>query len=101
MMYDELINYLNSDNGLFLAVAMLGMLGHAIKKYLTHKLRGSIIDYIFFNNPKRSALAVLTTISSSLGIILMGQLPTQLGAFLIMAFTTGYTADSTVNSDEK
>lgn len=99
-MYEEFLKYLTIDNGLFISVVFIGMLGHAIKKYLAKELSGSIIDYLFFRNKKRSALAIFTAFGTAVGIILGEQLPTQIGAFLILAFTTGFTADSTVNTDE-
>ena len=99
-MTQEILNYMTVDNGLFIGLSVLGMLGHAVKKYLYGQLSGSIFDYIWHNNKKRTALAVLTTLGATFGLILGEQLPTQIGAFIMLAFTTGYTADSSVNKDE-
>lgn len=98
-MLEELLTYFTVDNGLFMAISILGMISHAIKKYLTGQLSGSVVDYFFFHNGKRTTLAVLTTVLSVMGLILGEQLPEQIGAFIVLAFTTGFTADSTINSD--
>lgn len=99
-MLTEILKYFTIDNGIFLLIAFAGMFGHAIKKYLTGQLNGSIFSYIFENNPKRTFLAVLTTIGAVAGIILGEQVPTQVGAYIMLAFTTGFTTDSTVNTEE-
>ena len=99
-MWNEFLKYFTVDNGLFISIVMFGMLGHAIKKFWAKELSGSIVDYVFRNNPRRTALAIFTGLSAGVGIILAGQVPTQVGAFVIMAATTGFTADSTVNKDE-
>lgn len=98
-MLEELLKYLTIDNGLFIGIAFLGMLGHAIKKYLTGQLTGSVIDYFFYHNKKRTSLALLTTLGATLSLILGEQIPIQAGSFVVLAFTTGFTADSTINSD--
>lgn len=100
-MFEEVMKYFSLDNGLFIFVAYLGMLGHAIKKYLAGQLRGSVVDYIFLNNRKRTLLAVLSTLGAAVGVIIGDQLPTQAGAYLMLAFTTGYTADSAVNTESE
>lgn len=98
-MYEEIMKYFTIDNGLFILISMIGMLGHAIKKFLAGHLRGSVLDYLIFNNPKRTALAVLSTLAATIGVIIGDQMPTQVGAYIMLAFTTGYTADSAVNKD--
>ena len=97
---EQFVKLFSLENGLFLFIAFLGMFGHATKKYLAGQLKSSVTDYLFFNNPKRSVLAVLTTVGAALALILGDQLPTQIGAFILLAFTTGFTSDSSVNRDE-
>ena len=90
---------LTATNAAFLGIGLIGLLGHAVKKYLSNELKGSIIDYLIYNNPHRSALAVLTTLGACLAVILGDQVPAQIGALAMLAFTTGFTADSSVNKD--
>lgn len=99
-MLEEILKYFSVDNGVFLMIAFVGMLGHALKKGLTGQLQGSIFEYIFKNNPKRTVLAIMTTIGAVAGIILGEQIPTQAGAYIMLAFATGFTADSTVNNED-
>ena len=87
------------SNGIFLLFGLSGMLAHAIKKYYSNELSGSIFNYFFKNNQKRTILAIITTIGALLGVILGGQVPAQAGAFVMLAFMTGFSADSTVNKD--
>lgn len=97
----ELVKYLSIDNLVFIIIACIGMIGHAVKKYLAGQLSGSIFQYLFTKNPKRSAMAVMTTLGACFALILGDQLPTQAGAFIMLAFTTGFTADSSVNKEEE
>ena len=99
-MIEELLKFLSLDNGIFIFISLLGLLGHAFKKYLSGQLSGSIVDYLFLNNPKRTVLAMLTTIASAVGLIVGEQIPVQAGAFIMLAFTTGFSVDSTLNRDE-
>lgn len=98
-MWDQFLHYFTSDNLLFIGIGFIGMIAHAIKKYYADELSGSIYDYLFKNDKKRSVLAVLTTISALITVILSDQVPMQIGAFILLAFTTGFTADSTINKD--
>jgi hypothetical protein len=98
-MFEQFVQYLSEDNALFIVIGLLGMLAHAIKKYYANELSGNIIDYLFRNNKKRSVLAVLTTIGALITVIFNNQVPNQFGSFVMLAFTTGFTADSTVNRD--
>ena len=101
-MYNQLLTYFTIDNGLFLLIGLIGMAAHAIKKYFAKELSGSVVDYLFLKNKRRSIYAALTTIGALIGAILSGQVPMdQVGAFIMLAFTTGFTADSTVNKDEE
>lgn len=100
-MWEEILKYFTIDNGLFLAIAFLGMIGHGAKKFFAGQLSGSLTDYVFHNNKKRTVFAVLTMIGAVAGIIIGEQVPTQAGAFIMLAFTTGFTADSTVNKDDE
>jgi len=95
----ELLKYLSVDNLLFILIALFGMFGHAYKKYITGALKGSITDYLFKNNPNRTLMAVFATVGACAALILGDQTPTQAGAWVLLAFTTGYTADSSANSD--
>ena len=59
-MIEELIKYATLDNSVFILVSLFGMLGHAIKKFVMGQLSGSLANYIFDHNKKRTILAVLT-----------------------------------------
>lgn len=96
----QLVSYLTWTNLLFLVVGITGMWGHALKKFLQGKLTGSIIEYFFKNNLTYSILATMTTLGACLTIILSDQLPDKAGAFILLAFTTGFTADSTINRED-
>lgn len=100
-MWEEILKYFTIDNGLFMTIAILGMVGHGVKKFFSGQLSGSLTDYIFRNNTKRTVFAVLTTVGAVIGIVIGEQVPTQAGAFIMLAFTTGFTADSTVNKDDE
>lgn len=98
-MLEQFLHYLTVDNLLFIVIGYIGMLAHAIKKYYSDELNGSVFDYLFRNSKKRTMLAVITNLGALTTIIFSDQVPTQIGAFIILAFTTGFTTDSTVNKD--
>lgn len=98
-MVKELLTYFTADNALFIFIAYLGMLGHAYKKFATGDLEGSVIDYVFRNNWKRTVLAVGSTFIACAAAILGEQIPAQLGAFIALAWSTGYMFDSALNKE--
>lgn len=99
-MWEQFLTFFTIDNGLFFALSFVGMFSHAVKKYYNGQLSGSIYNYIFKNNKKRTIGAILTNIGVVGGLILAHQTPTEIGAFIILAMTTGYTSDSAVNKDD-
>jgi len=98
-MWEQFLTFFTVDNGLFFVLSFLGMFSHAVKKYMQGQLTGSITNYIFKNNKKRTIIAILTNIGAIGTLILAQQVPTEIGAFIVLAMTTGYTSDSTANSD--
>ena len=100
-MTQQLLDYFTIANFIFILTGLLGMLAHASKKFLANELQGSIFEYVFKNNPKRTWLAIMGGLGASITIILSGQVPVQAGAFLLLAFTTGYTADSAINKEDE
>lgn len=98
-MWDQFLTFFTVDNSLFFALSFVGMFSHALKKYMQGQLSGSIFDYVFKNNKKRTIIAILTNIGAIGTLILANQVPTEIGAFIVLAMTTGYTSDSTANSD--
>jgi len=99
-MWEQFLAFFTIDNGLFFALSFIGMFSHAIKKYYNGQLSGSIYSYIFKNNKKRTIVAILTNLGAIGTLILAHQVPTEIGAFIVLAMTTGYTSDSAVNKDE-
>jgi hypothetical protein len=98
-MWEQFLAFFTPDNGIFVAIGFLGMLAHALKKFYKNELSGSVYDYLFNNNKKRTVLAIMANVGALVTVVLSGQLPSQIGAFILLAFTTGFTADATVNSD--
>ena len=97
-MVEELLKLFTADNVVFVLITFIGMFAHAYKKHLKGQLKGSLKDY-FFHNPNHTGLAAMAVLGASLAIILGEQIPTQVGSYILLAFTTGYTADSSINKD--
>jgi len=96
---DQLHVLFTLDNLLFIIIGIAGMAGHGIKKFYQKQLSTTLTDYYWNNNKKRTLLAVATTIGALMGVVLGDQLPDKIGAWILLAFSTGYMSDSSINKD--
>lgn len=81
---------------------IFGILAHYVKKYLNDEGSDSLSDHFFKymvgDHPKRSVAMVLSFIGSGLAYVFSGATDGMTWVALIgLAFTTGYSLDSTVN----
>lgn len=83
---------------IFVAVGLVGMFGHYVKKWLKREINGSLINYLVRDHPRETALAMLVFLGAAGSVYLSGQLAGMpMGPLLMTAFTTGYTCDSALN----
>lgn len=80
--------------------ALIGMLGHYLRAWTSGELAGGLIDYLFRDNPRRSALAMFSVVTWCLGEVSTGLFATETGQFvgwglvLLSGIKTGYAGDS-------
>lgn len=80
-------------------VGLVGMTGHMVKKYLRdHHDNSTFKEFYDFtrSHPMHSVAALLTYVGAYVALIQMIDDPTSPQS-LLLGFTTGFTADSTVN----
>jgi hypothetical protein len=78
--------------------SLAGMLSHYVKKWLRKEIDGSLVDYLFRDDPRRTTLAILTCIGAGLTGVLQGVFAGMtLSQVILLAFSGGYTIDSSVN----
>lgn len=91
----------------YCAFGILGIIGHYIKKYLNDdyseaELSEHFYQYMFGDHPKRTLAMVLSFIGSGLAYVFSGATDGMTWVALIgLAFTTGYSLDSTVNKNTR
>ena len=62
------------------------------------QITGSIWKYLFVDQPKQTGYTVFTLASAAFTMYAAGQLPPDVNTLVFLAFTTGFTCDSVVNS---
>lgn len=86
-----------------LLFGLIGMSGHYTMRWLQGDIRGSLINYMFNQYPRRTILAVSGILGTSLTGITAGAFVNEAGMFvgwlnvLWVGLTTGYAADSVAN----
>jgi hypothetical protein len=79
-------------------LGLLGIVAHAIKKWMMKEISYSIIDYLFFVDPRGSLLTLFSVLGAVLSAVGSGQIndphlfPDASAAFLI-----GFAFDSTIS----
>ncbi len=75
--------------------AIAGMLSNFLRRWLKGSIDGSLIGYLFTDNPKRTALAVFTLLGAVGTAVGMGQFDGITFKQIIMqAFLLGYASDT-------
>lgn len=84
--------------GIVFALSLGGMASHYLKKWLTGQIEGSLFNYLFRDNPRRTGLAVFTLIGVVGAAIAAGQFDgVSLQQLFMPAWLLGYTVDSVAN----
>lgn len=97
-----IMSFLNSFEAqqliVYLIVGIVGIFSHYIKGYLQEEITGSFFKYMTNDHPKRSLAMFLSFIGSGVIYVTSGATAGMGWAALLgLAFTTGYSIDSTVN----
>lgn len=83
--------------------SIVGMIGHYISRWASGDIAGSLIDYLFRQEGRRTLLAVIGIVSWSVGEVSTGLFVNSEGIFvgwalvLLSGLKTGYTGDSIAN----
>ena len=93
-----LVVYPVSRVAIFVAVGCVGIVAHYLKAWLRDQITGSIWKYLFVDQPKQTGYTVFTLASAAFTMYAAGQLPPDVNTLVFLAFTTGFTCDSVVNS---
>ena len=81
--------------GAVVLLALTGMLANFMRRWLTGQIEGSLIAYLFTDNPKRTGLAIFTLIGTVATAIAAGQFDgVTLKQLFLPAFLLGYAADT-------
>lgn len=84
----------------FYAIAIVGMVVHAVKKWAKGEIPGSVTDW-FIKNPKATVGALIAAIGAVCAALLSGQISSlNDGAHILAVVGFGYAADSSMNSQE-
>ena len=82
----------------FLSAGLVGMFAHYLKSWLKREIAGNLVDYLFRDHPRKTALAVMALAGATGTAALGGQLAgLTLEQLVMMAFTTGFACDSALN----
>jgi hypothetical protein len=78
-------------------VGLLGIVAHAIKKWMMKEINYSVYDYLFTQDPRGSMLTVFTVLGAILTAVGTGQI-SNVHAFsdVSVAFLAGFAADSAI-----
>ena len=83
--------------------AVVGMCAHYITRWATGDIAGSLLNYLFLQNPRATVLAVIGILVELCGEIGTGLFTSQSGEFvgwglvLLSGLKTGYVGDSIAN----
>ncbi len=83
--------------------AVFGMLVNYLRRWLAEEISGSLVDYMFRQNPRRTMLAVFGIVSWCAGEVASGLFVTGGGEFIgwglviLSGLKTGYAGDSLIN----
>ena len=81
----------------FYGVALLGMIAHAVVKWINGDIIGNPIDW-FIMNRKATVIAVSTALGGTTGAIMMHMASsTHVGGEIMAIWGIGWAADSTFN----
>jgi hypothetical protein len=81
--------------GVVTLLALAGMLANFLRRWLTGQIAGSLIAYLFTDDPRRTGLAVFTLIGTVAAAIAAGQFDgVTLKQLFMPAFLLGYAADT-------
>jgi hypothetical protein len=81
----------------FLAVAMIGMVMHAVKKWADGDINGNLIDW-YLVNPRATVRALLTCLGGLAGLVLTGvAVDWHISAQIVAVWGVGYGADTLNN----
>ena len=88
-----------------LGIALIAMLGHAVKKWTTGELRGRLVDW-YLVNPRASIGALLGCVTGVITLVLSGGVTDLAAASEIVALAgVGFAADTfnsqTVKNDPR
>lgn len=83
--------------------SIVGMLGHYLKRWSTGEIAGNLVDYLFKQYPRRTALSVFGALTWCAGEVGSGIFLTDAGEFvgwgliILSGLKTGYLGDSIAN----
>lgn len=81
--------------GVVVLLALAGMGANFLRRWLTGQIPGTLIGYLFTDNPRRTGLALFTLIGTVATAILAGQFDgVTLKQLFLPAFLLGYAADT-------
>lgn len=83
---------------LLIVVALVGAVGHWLKRWARRQTDSSLKDYIM-SNYRHSVMSGLSIVSSIIGLYMAGNIELNAQA-LSQAFMFGYMLDSTINKDK-
>lgn len=81
----------------FYALALVGILAHAVKKWAMHEINYSVFDYLFTVDPRGTLLTMSTAIGAVITAVGTGQI-SNLHTFadVAVAFGAGFMCDSAI-----
>lgn len=86
---------------LFVAIGIIGMICSYLKKWVTGKIDGSLIDYMFRHYPKRTLLAIFGLTGSAYTAAFTGNLDgLTIRQLVMMAVAAGYACNSMLNKGQ-
>lgn len=85
---------------LFFAMGFIGMVVHWAKKWLREEVSCNLFCYLFVNNARYTAMAVLTYFAAMAGILALGSIDYLSPQSLAISFMAGYMIDSAINTDK-
>jgi len=84
--------------GAFFGTGLVGMIAHYLNRWSRGEFVGNLLDYAVHKNPQHTVAAIMALGTATSVAFATNQLDAMpMGAFLMSAFGTGYTCDSTVN----